>query len=268
MDYFKHSLGNLAYREIGKGQEVTLLFHGFGQTHRDMLPFEKIRKKNQRFIFIDAFYHGRSTWKDSGKSMDRKNWLELIGGLQNHLNFTDFHLVGYSMGGKISLITYELFSTNVLSLTLLAPDGIKTGLWYSMSNYPDSFHPIMKQVVFKPQGLFRIMEGLGSVGLIQSSLKKFFQTQMGTRSQRAQMYFTWKITGGLQPRLGQIIQSARKLKTPVSLFLGEFDQMITEDNLKKFSSKIPQIQTVVLPVGHGGLIEATAEYLLEQLKGK
>ena len=268
MDYFKHNVGNLAYRVIGEGNEVTLLFHGFGQTHKDMLPFEQIRKENQRFIFIDAFYHGRSTWKDSGKPMNRKNWLELIGGLQDHLNFTDFHLIGYSMGGKISLITFELFPENVLSLTMLAPDGIKTGLWYSMSNYPDSFHPLMKQVVFKPKGLFKIMEGLGSVGLIQSSLKKFFQTQMGTRSKRAQMYFTWKIMGGIQPRLGQIIQSARKRKTPVSLFLGEFDQMITEDNLKKFSSKVPQIQTIVLPVGHGGLIEATAEYLLEQLKGK
>ncbi|GMQ30942.1 alpha/beta hydrolase [Algoriphagus confluentis] len=260
--------GRLAYQVFGEQGEVFLIFHGFGQTHGDMLPMEIFRKENQRFVFVDAFYHGKSTWKDANKPMNRKIWLELIDGLRDQLNFTEFHLIGYSMGGKISLLIYELMAEKVLSLILLSPDGIKTGLWYSMSNYPGSFHPVMKQVVFKPKGLYKVMESLGSVGLIQSSLRKFFQTQMGTRSQRAQMYFTWKIMGGLQPRLGIITQKARKLNTPVWLFLGEFDQMIPVKNLKKFSSKIPQIRTIVLPVGHGGLIEATADYLLEQLKRK
>jgi len=53
-------------------------------------------------------------------------------------DFHEFHLIGYSMGGKFALLTYELFDKKVKSLTLLAPDGIKTGLWYSISSYPGS----------------------------------------------------------------------------------------------------------------------------------
>jgi hypothetical protein len=35
--------------------------------------------------------------------------------------------------------------------------------------------------------------------------------------------------------------------------------MVTGENLKRFSSKIKQIQVITLPVGHGQLIEAVVE---------
>ena len=171
------------------------------------------------------------------------------------------------MGGKFSLLTFELFSNQVKSLVLLAPDGIKTGLWYSMSSYPNFFHPIFKGVVFRPNRFFGVVEGLHSAGLVEKSLVKFVKTQMETRSMRAQAYFVWKVFGGLQLQLGKIIQQMRKSQIPVSLFIGEFDKMVTAQNLERFSSKIPHLNKVILPVGHGGLIEAAATSLLTKPMG-
>jgi hypothetical protein len=37
--------------------------------------------------------------------------------------------------------------------------------------------------------------------------------------------------------------------------------MVTQENLKNFSEKIPQLNAVNLPVGHGQLIEAAVNYL-------
>ncbi len=268
MNYLFHTNGKLAYLKSGLGPKVHLIFHGFGQSHQDMLSFDKIRKPNQRFYYIDMFYHGRSRWFDSGAKMDRITWKELIKTFQKQENFSDFHLIGYSMGGKISLLTYELFAKNILSMTLIAPDGIKTGLWYSMSNYPKFIHPLFKGVVFRPHRFFGIMDGLNSTGLVEKSLVKFVKNQMETRSMRAQAYFVWKVLGGIQLPLGKIIQLSRKHQTPVTLFIGEFDRMVTSDNLRRFADKIPHLERVLLPVGHGQLIEATVDFLLKTDRSK
>lgn len=255
MDFLKTKWGKLAYTSFGTGKEVSLIFHGFGQTHQDMLPFEALLRPNSRFLFIDIFYHGRSVWRDPNQSLDKSIWKKIISELMTKEDFTTFNLIGYSMGGKFSLVTYELFPEKVKSLKLLAPDGIKTGLWYSLNSYPSFMHQPFRQVVFRPKPFFRIVESLEKVGLVESSLTKFFRNEMKTRSKRAQVYLTWRVFGGLCPHLPTIITQIRKQQTPITLYIGEYDKMVTGENLRRFSSKIKHIRVITLPVGHGQLIE-------------
>lgn len=266
MKYLIHSEGKMAYTKSGTGSDVFLIFHGFGQSHFNMLPFEKIRKQGQCFLFIDMFYHGQSQWLDSKKNLERIHWIELIKMLQKQEEFTQFSLIGYSMGGKFSLLTFELFGKDVKKMILLAPDGIKTGLWYSMSNYPGFIQPFFKGVIFKPNRFFRIIDGLNSAGLVEKSFIKFVKTQLETRSNRAQAYFVWKVFGGIQLQLATLIQHAIINKTPIEVFIGDFDKMVKEQNLSRFKNKIPHLKQITLPVGHGQLIEATVEYLITKNK--
>ena len=67
--------------------------------------------------------------------------------------------------------------------------------------------------------------------------------------------------GGINLQLGSIIQQLRKHPIPVTVFLGEFDRMVSLKNLERFTSKVPQLKMVQLLVGHGQLIEATVSYL-------
>ncbi|MFT7364186.1 MAG: pimeloyl-ACP methyl ester carboxylesterase [Algoriphagus sp.] len=256
MNFLKTKWGKLAYKSFGTGKEVSLIFHGFGQTHQDMLPFEALLSPDSRFLFIDVFYHGRSVWRDQNQSLDKSIWKMIISELMCKEDFSTFNLIGYSMGGKFSLVTYELFPERVNSLKLLAPDGIKTGLWYSLNSYPVFLHQPFRQVVFKPKPFFRIVESLELVGLAESSLTKFVRNEMKTRSKRAQVYLTWRVFGGLRPHLPTIIREIRKQHTPITLYIGEFDKMVTGENLKRFSSKIKHIKVIKLPVGHGQLIKA------------
>ncbi|WP_111671841.1 alpha/beta hydrolase [Algoriphagus litoralis] len=261
MKYLIHSKGRLAYAKEGTGSEFVLVFHGFGQTHKDMLAFTSIRKSNQCLLLIDIFYHGASQWDNSSQNLGKETWAEIINLLQKQEGFTEFGLVGYSMGGKFSLITYELFPNQVKSLILLAPDGIKTGIWYSLNSYPGIFHPVFKRVVFKPKSFFGMVDGLNSAGMVEKSLVKFIKTQLETRSSRAQAYFVWKVFGSMLPHIDRIIRLAREHQTPITLFTGQYDKMVTQENLKKFTEKIPQINSINLPVGHGQLIGEAVEYL-------
>lgn len=261
MEFVRHSAGKLAYRRFGSGSEVWVFFHGFGQDHQDMLAFDQLRTPKQRYLFVDLVYHGQSSWNTSQKELKKEDLKAILLLLLQKEGIDTFHLVGYSMGGKFALLSYELLPKRIISLSLLAPDGIKTGLWYSMSNYPSGIHPLFKRVVFKPHQFFRVVDGLKTAGLLQKSLVKFVKTQLETRSKRAQAYLVWKVLGGLHLQLGTIIRQLRKHPIPVHVFLGEFDRMVSPKNLERFTAKVPQLRLLKLPVGHGQLIEATVSYL-------
>ena len=261
MEFVRHAAGKLAYRRFGSGSEVWIFFHGFGQCHQDMLSFDKLRTSKQSYLFVDLIYHGQSSWNTSEKALKKEEWKTILLSLLQQESIDTFHLVGYSMGGKFALLSYELLPKRIISLSLLAPDGIKTGLWYSMSNYPSGIHPLFKQVVFRPKRFFTLVDGLKTAGLLQKSLVKFVKTQLETRSKRAQAYLVWKVLGGLHLQLGTIIRQLRQRPITVTLVLGEFDRMVSPKNLERFTAKVPQLRLLQLPVGHGQLIEATVSYL-------
>jgi len=261
MEFVIHAAGKLAYHSLGSGSEVWIFFHGFGQRHQDMLAFDTLRTPQQRYLFVDQIYHGQSSWNTSEKALKKEEWKAILLSILQQESIDTFHLVGYSMGGKFALLSYELLPERVLSLSLLAPDGIKTGLWYSMSNYPSGIHPLFKQVVFRPQRFFTVVDGLKTAGLLQKSLVKFVKTQLETRSKRAQAYLVWKVLGGLHLQLGTIIRQLRQHPIPVTVVMGEFDRMVSPKNLERFTSKVPQLKLIQLPVGHGQLIEATVSFL-------
>jgi len=261
MEFVRHAAGKLAYRRFGSGSEVWIFFHGFGQCHQDMISFDKLRTSKQSYLFVDLIYHGQSSWNTSEKALKKEDWKTILLSLLQQESIDTFHLVGYSMGGKFALLSYELLPKRIISLSLLAPDGIKTGLWYSMSNYPSGIHPLFKQVVFRPKRFFTLVDGLKTAGLLQKSLVKFVKTQLETRSKRAQAYLVWKVLGGLHLQLGTIIRQLRQHPIPVTLVLGEFDRMVSPKNLERFTAKVPQLRLLQLPVGHGQLIEATVSYL-------
>jgi pimeloyl-ACP methyl ester carboxylesterase len=261
MEFVTHPAGKLAYRRFGSGSEVWIFFHGFGQRHQDLLAFEKLRTPKQRYLFVDNIYHGHSSWNSSEKALGKEEWKAILLSLLQKESIETFHLVGYSMGGKFALLSYELLPNRVNSLLLLAPDGIKTGLWYSMSNYPRSIHPLFKRVIFRPKRFFRLVDGLKTARLLQKSMVKFVKTQLETRSKRAQAYLVWKVLGGINLQLGAIIRQLRQHPIPVTVVLGKYDRMVSPKNLKRFTTKVPQLQLILLPVGHGQLIEATVTRL-------
>jgi pimeloyl-ACP methyl ester carboxylesterase len=260
-EFLETSFGHLAYQKYGKGKTVYLLFHGFGQTMKAFDPFLCTRKDTECYLVFDLFYHGQSSWKSIQQQLTKEIWRKIILQLMEKENFEKFHLIGYSMGGKFSLVTFELFPCHVQSMLLMAPDGIKTGFWYNMATFPGILNRIFKHVVFHPERFFKTMDILNRLGILESSITKFVKSQMNTRTKRAQVYFTWNVFKPLRPDLGMIIKLIRINQIPVSLVTGKYDKMVTTKNLQKFSSKISHIKNIELECGHNTLIEETVAYL-------
>ncbi|MGY6558002.1 MAG: alpha/beta fold hydrolase [Nitritalea sp.] len=260
--FLNSSLGRLAYRVYGPaGGTVTLLLHGFGQNQQAFQSFLALRKKEERYITLDLFFHGLSSWSKASKRLLPQDWAAVLQLLMETEKFTAFHLVGYSMGGKFCLISYQELPTRVLSLTLLAPDGIRTGFWYNISNFPGIFEGLFKRTVLNPSRFFAWMHGLRRIGLLDKSIVKFIDTQMETRTKRAQVYFTWSVFRKLKPNIPKILADLQRQPISVTLVTGTYDRMVTYENLAYFLEALPAARHVALASGHNTLIPDYAAHL-------
>ena len=58
-----------------------------------MLAIDQLRKPGQVFLFFDFFYHGKSQWFDSEKTITREIWVDIIRLLQQKEKFECFHVI-------------------------------------------------------------------------------------------------------------------------------------------------------------------------------
>lgn len=112
MDYFQSDGLRLAYRVVGEGEPIVLV-HGFASTHEVNWVTtgwsRALVDAGRRVIMADGRGHGASE-----KSYDEADYtLEAMAGdvvaLMDHLGEPGADLMGYSMGGMVSLVAAGLW---------------------------------------------------------------------------------------------------------------------------------------------------------------
>lgn len=136
VSYFKSSLGTTAYyllkgaavaasNDINNNNEKVIILHGVCTPALGMstMARELLRQKpNMTLVLLDYWGHGLTS------SPQLPHTPELIHqqllGLFNHLQWTNAHLLGYSLGGSLVTTFAALHRNHVCSLFLIAPGGL------------------------------------------------------------------------------------------------------------------------------------------------
>ena len=112
----------LAIERFGSGEPLVLI-HGMGSAATAWKPL--IPKLIDKFevITIDLPGHGK-TPLDKTRPMDPESLAKLVVQNLTELDIKQFHLVGNSLGGWISLEIAAIYPERVITLTGLAPAGL------------------------------------------------------------------------------------------------------------------------------------------------
>ena len=65
--------------------------------------------------------------------MSKSFWKKLLGLFLEKENIEDFHVMGFSLGARLALTSFEMFPSKVKKLYLLAPDGIQDSIWFRIA---------------------------------------------------------------------------------------------------------------------------------------
>lgn len=255
----------LEYMVFGSGSETVLCLHGFGREAEDFNVFLPLLKGHQRMVAINLLAHGNSVFpieRISRQPLSKIEWSELIAALLQALNTERFHLIGYSMGGRLAMVLAEQMADKILSLVLLAPDGLKVNLIYRFVSETKFGRVLYRSIIRNVNWLFRLVDLLSTLHLLDRKIHRFVHLQLETKEKRQLVYDAWLIHRKLFPALSVVAHNIESQQIPFLLIFGRYDKIIPARHggrlIKHFST--PK-NAVLLDLGHRLLHAAAAQHL-------
>lgn len=261
----KHQLqseqATLHYTKTGNGARTLIAFHGFGQTGEAFHGLAKALSDSYTIYLFDIFFHGDSTWALDEHPLEKVTWAALMEKFLTQESINTFSLLGFSMGGKFVLATLEAFPEKVNEIFLLAPDGIKTSMWYSLATYPVAFRKLFKSMIAHPNRFTTIARTAHRIGLIDKGILRFVESQMNTEEKRKRVYYSWVVFRHLSFDMDTTSKLINQHNIRLVMIVGKFDKVIRPRNMNALLGKVPNAHLEIPHTGHNGVIEAAIQIL-------
>ncbi|MFM1999933.1 MAG: hypothetical protein RL204_1880 [Bacteroidota bacterium] len=243
----------LSYKTLGSGDETILAFHGFGHSKEDFSMIEPFLSGKERLIAIDLFGHGEAFFPESrmkNEPISKDEWRILIEDILIRENVTNFHLLGYSLGGRMALVTFELFKDQVKSVFLFSPDGLHKTRSFAFANESKIGRSLFRVGIHNYQKLKPVVKFLHDFYLVPRSKARFILRQMENPKRIEMAKYVWSALSICWPDLNKIFDESTK-NTQVVVLFGKYDPLIKPsygDVLDNFPHH--NINRYILPLGH------------------
>lgn len=238
---------------MGQGPEFFLLFHGFGQTHQDLLPLMQALSKRGTVFAFDLFYHGESFWHDRVRPLSWNDWQALMDVFFTAYPAKHYEVWGYSMGAKFAIGTAFYFPEKIKTLHLMAADGLhRFGLYRAVTEI-GFLRSIFRSVIVNPKPYYFVLNLFELFRLLPKSVLKFSETQMRTRTMRRRVYFSWVQFRKLYVPLNRLIACLRQHHIMIYGYSGAYDAVISERQTARFRHAMPECRWSVFQCGHNQL---------------
>jgi pimeloyl-ACP methyl ester carboxylesterase len=264
---FVHRHFQLDYLSIGEGDKAIICLHGFGRRAEDFEVFQSLLQPDQRLIAINLFAHQSSVFpaeRIHNHPLQPAEWKELMVAFFAHENIECCDLIGYSMGGRIAMMTLQLLPQRIQSLLLIAPDGLKINWLYRFASGTHVGKWLYRRFIKRPKFLFWITDVAHSLKLINDKLHRFVYVHLHSEEKRQLVYDAWLIHKLLFPDLDQIAQHVRN-GMPFNMVFGKYDSVIVPALGKAMSARVGNANCYhEIESGHQLINERTARFIAEK----
>ncbi|MBK6936252.1 MAG: alpha/beta hydrolase [Chitinophagaceae bacterium] len=263
----------LAYKIFGKGPELVLCFHGYGESAIAFSFLEKHAGDRFTFIAFDLPHHGATKWNDK-QNFDPEDLEKIVIHLLNIPSLFPNHqssitVLGFSLGGRMALSLYQSMPEKVKKMVLLAPDGLKVNFWYWLATQIWLGNKLFAVTMKHPAWFFTMLKLFNKLKLVNASIFKFVRFYIGDKEARSLLFKRWTSLRHIKPYLPVIKKAIDKNKTATILFYGKHDRIIRSSVGEKFSRGIENNCIVeIIASGHQVLHEKHAAAIAAALTQK
>jgi pimeloyl-ACP methyl ester carboxylesterase len=264
---FTHNDISVSYCEFGYGSEVFLCFPGFGRPAEDFEFLTAILNPDQRLVCIDLFAHGESVFPENriiDIPLEKTEWEKFLIAFIDSKGIDKFGMIGYSMGGRVVLVTMELMYQRINSVLLIAPDGLKINPFYKFASGTKLGRKMYESIIDNPRSIFTIAKWLNKLGMLSDKLHRFVHVHLDTREKRLLVRDAWMIYRKIFPDKNEIARLYKHDKIRFHMIFGEYDSVIVSRLGKKFAAQLGDEKILhILPMGHRILGPELLHYLKE-----
>lgn len=264
-----HGLESLTYKTYGIGSESILAFHGFGHPKEDWQFLEKYISNDFKIIAIDVPGHGGSIFNSShnlAQPISKEDWKCLVQQILKTEKIDSFHIVGYSLGGRMGMVTAEMLPSQTLSIHLFSPDGLHKSNSFKFANELRIGRWIFQKLIDNVNLVIPIVKFLNSTKIISDVKRKFVLYQLESQDRVTKVKIVWSRLSLLWPNLDSIFQE-NNFSKPIQVYFGAKDPIILPEYgkaLLKYQRK--NIKVYTLPFGHRTAKPEALEWLINEKK--
>ena len=263
--YFTHHQHTISYYTYGRGKDVIIAFHGYGQDHRAFRHLGKQLGPHYTIYAFDLFFHGNSSRIARRTPLHKDEWCAIVAHFLKIQQITIFSIMGYSLGGRFALTLVECYAERIEQLILIAPDGIKHSFWYHFSSSTILGNYLLRAWISRPKVFFRVVRLARQSNLIDKSLSKLVLSHMDTRKKRYEVYCRWTGFRLIKPDLPTVIRKCNEQEIYVRTYLGEYDRVIKAKSIIPKLKKLKISRIHCLPCGHNSLLQNVSYALAQEV---
>lgn len=256
--------GNIECLQFGEGEKLLICIHGFGDSVNLFRTIAPAWEKDYTVVAFSLPYHGKSEWGLSYFSS--RNIKDIIDAILHKFQKDTFSILGYSMGGKITMYCIQkYYSPKVEKLILCASDGLKTHILYDVSKLPRWYLEMTMVLLRFPKAMFRLVGWVHRRGLLSKFLYDFFMNHFETREQRRRFFGVARSSRYMSPDLNKVAEKINQHKIPVDMYFGKRDEVIIMDGALQFSELIDNVRFYKLDKGHLLIDEDLCQLMSENM---
>lgn len=225
------------------GPQLLLAFHGFSNSSSIFSGLARLLQPQFTTVALDLPGHGSTEWNEK-ESLDFPALRQIVVDLCAEYGVEKLSLLGFSLGGRVALSTLTAIPEKIRSVTLLAPDGLKTHpmLAYANGSFAGNF--VLDDLHKHPARYEKLLTMLFRRKVITEKLYQFFLYHLSQTTYNDMLRTSWKALGQLYPKPAQLRTVFAKYPIPVHLLMGIHDPVIKLANGEYFAGLFPQNVTL------------------------
>ncbi|HYF71110.1 MAG TPA: alpha/beta hydrolase [Ohtaekwangia sp.] len=251
----------LFYHKAGSGSKNMLLFHGFGQDHTVFFPLIESLKEDYTCYAFDLFFHGNSKRTERDITIEKHEWKKLVEAFISRENLNSFSILGFSIGGRLALATFEDFPKRTENLILVAAEGLRKNFWYSWATHRKLGQPVFRGFVNKPKVFFAVLKIAKALHLLPQPLFKFVSKQMDSAEKRHRVFASWISLRKLSLSVKQFIDLSSFHTGRIIFIFGIDDDIMRKAVSDHLQKRISNAEFKFLDARHHQLLKRLPECL-------
>jgi pimeloyl-ACP methyl ester carboxylesterase len=233
--------------EAGSGKKLLLALHGYGNDGLLFEPFVPFLQEAFTLVFLDLPHHGKTKW--SGGVLTKKTFATLLEKLCEQYGVAKINLLGYSIGGRLSLCLLEEKPELVTQVVLVASDGLQFNPFYYFVTQ-NRLGKYLFKTFLSDEKYLRLFQLLSDKKLLHEKKYRFLMLHLQTAQQRNKLQNTWTDFSLLVPDKKKLKTVIKKHPVQLAVFMGANDVVIPPSKAAAFKNCIPDTQVHIINQGH------------------
>ncbi len=246
--YLKFGDANIHCLRFGRGEQLLIALHGFGDRARLFAILENALAIRYTVIAVDLPFHGQTEWPH--RTFRKEDLQGIIRQIISREDKERFCLMGFSFGARLAQALLPEFLPQLDKLYLLAPDGIHTKGMSTAVRTPMWVRTFLYHILKKPQWFLHLLQLGQRLRLVPPLILHFLSFNL-TRAERFQRTFgCWLALDSFYLPRHRIKSIWRESGLPVDIYFGTRDEMIRYKTVKQMVEGIPNVRIYLMDAGH------------------